>query len=171
MKLAPAVLLSLALASTSALAKGGEEEHHNHFFIGANSQLLGLFGTTTEVGYGGGAFFEFTVIENWLEVEVAFHAVATSAGKLELPIEVLAKKPWHPAHWVTPYVGLGPIVTPVIGSYLYAGVAVAGGAYFWVTDWLAVQVEANNNLVFGTGDGAGKIVNEFGGTVGLVVGF
>jgi hypothetical protein len=84
---------------------------------------------------------------------------------------VLAKKPWHPTHWLHPYVGLGAVVTPVIDSYLYAGVAASGGAYFWVLDWLAVQVELNDNLVFGTGAGAGKLVNEFGATAGLVVGF
>lgn len=168
---AGAALSLVLLGTTSAFAGGGEgEEHHNHFFLGANGQALAVIagGEVAPAG-GGGAFFEFTVIENWLEIEAAVH-VLSSHGELELPIDVLLKKPFHATKSIHPYVGLGPAVLPIFaseGTKVYGGLAFAGGSYFWFTQHVGWSVGLNYNLLFG----GGSIKNEVGGTSGIVFGW
>jgi hypothetical protein len=171
------VLTAALLAPASAGAatvkpSAAAEDHENHYFIGVNAQSLSLLGTDVEFAIGAGAFFEMTVINHWLELELAVHVLSIPAtGKVELPIELLAKIPFHPADWVTIYVGVGPMVTPYFSttSGLYAGVATALGAYFWFSQHFGISAELNDNFVFSTS--TGKFVYEVGGTVGVVYGF
>jgi hypothetical protein len=156
---------------------GGAHEHHNHYFVGANGMVLAAFSKEpTEVKFGGGAFFEFTVVPNWLEIEIGVH-VLKAPEKLELPIDVLLKKPFHVNHWFHPYVGLGPTIVPefvaanekegkAARTELDGGVAIVAGSYFWLHPHVGLSLEINNNILFAHG-----IIDEFGGSGGVVFGW
>lgn len=165
--------LSLGLLTTTSAFAGGDGAPQNHFFAGANGVALAVFeiGGPTASAFGGGAFFEFTAIENWLEIEASFHYLLAH-GKSELPIDVLLKKPFHVNNWFHPYVGLGGVAVPVLATdteplAFHGGVAAVGGAYFWFSQHVGWSAEINDNLLFG----GGHVLNEVGGTSGIVFGW
>ena len=172
--IAASAALSLGLLTTTSAFAGGDgaEAATNHFFAGVNAVALGLFesGASPAAAVGGGGFFEFTAVENWLEIEASFHYLRAH-GANELPIDVLLKKPFHVNSWFHPYVGVGGVVVPVLATdveplVVHGGVAAVGGAYFWFSKHVGWSAEINDNLLFG-----GHIVNEFGGTTGIVFGW
>jgi hypothetical protein len=176
--MAASVALSLvALAASPALAGGppGEGgEHHNHFFAGVNAVALGVIKPeAAKFAVGAGGFFEFTVVPNWLEIEVAFHYV-NAGGLHELPFDVLLKKPFHVNKWFHPYVGLGGLVVPVFASEagttavkVEGGLASVVGSYFWFSKHVGWSVDINYNLLFGDGG----VTHEMGATSGVVFGW
>ena len=175
------VARSTATASTATASTAGsastteaptvdkEKEHENHYFVGATSvELAAIGGEELEGVFGGGSFLEFTVIENWLEIEAAVNVVKTTAGPVEIPVDVLLKKPFHVNTWLHPYVGLGPAVVLVAGkSKVDVGLATAAGSYFWLTQHVSLSAEIDNNVLAGDG----KVLYEVGGKTGVVFGF
>jgi hypothetical protein len=63
----------------------------------------------------GGTFaFEITPIEHWLELEIGFTAIRADAS-IEMPIDVLFKKPWRLSPQVEFMIGAGPEVVHATG--------------------------------------------------------
>jgi hypothetical protein len=63
----------------------------------------------------GGTFaFEFTPIENWLELEIGFTAIRDDAST-EMPIDVLFKKPWRFSRQFEFMIDVGPEIIHATG--------------------------------------------------------
>ena len=149
--------------------------HHNEYFVGLNGVALAAFSSeATEAKFGGGGFIEFGVIPNWLEIEIGVHALH-APGAIELPIDVLLKKPFHVNPWFHPYVGFGPTVVPeflkdektgVKSTAFDGGIAFVAGSYFWLHPHVGLSLEIDDNLLLGHG-----IKNELGGSAGVVFGW
>jgi hypothetical protein len=58
--------------------------------------------------------FEFTPIENWLELEIGFTAIRGDAST-EMPIDVLFKKPWQFSRQFEFMIGVGPEIIHATG--------------------------------------------------------
>jgi hypothetical protein len=58
--------------------------------------------------------FEFTPIENWLELEIGFTAIRSDAST-EMPIDVLFKKPWRFSRQFEFMIGVGPEIIHATG--------------------------------------------------------
>lgn len=83
-----------------------------------------------------GLFYERSVLHEWLEIEIS---IPIGAGRNEgeteifMPIDVHFKKPFHPAPWIAPYIGLGPAFDVFLAPEpeIYFGGSVAIGTYIW----------------------------------------
>jgi hypothetical protein len=72
--------------------------------------------------HAGGTFaFEVTPIEHWLELEIGV-AASPADGGVEMPFDVLFKKPWQFSPRFEFMIGAGPELVHVSGP---------GGATFW----------------------------------------
>ncbi len=148
---------------------GGVHEVHHRYLAGVFGVVLGALaeeGTTAHVGVG--AFFEMLVIPNWLEIELSTRVLSAETG-VELPIELLFKKPFHLTHWFHPFIGIGPALVPAFleeGNSVHGGGASTIGAYFWLTSDLALLAEFNYNLIYDKG-----LVHELGGSFGALLGW
>jgi len=94
-------------AGGTAHAGDDKELPHDH------TVLIGL-GGATEYELGGGSFHsggnamvEWDIIENWLELEVAASLLAGDKG-VEVPIDLIVKKPFRLAQVVEFMIGVGP---------------------------------------------------------------
>ena len=133
--------------------------------------LLGI-GGATEVELGDGSLqpganvmVEWDAIENWLEFEVGASLLATSGG-VEVPIDLLVKKPFKLAPWAEFMIGVGPEVVQVTGAKkrTYFGGEVALDVMFW--PWgrhVGLWVEPEYDVVFH--DGASSGVGWTGGVL------
>jgi hypothetical protein len=152
---------------------GGHEAHGHHpqrdFFFGAQLVMLGSFkGSESERHVGLGGFLEFSAIHHWLEIEFGLRMVNGKDG-LEMPFDVIFKKPFHLNSWMHPYVGLGPTVLFTPGSNESAahfGLATALGSYFWLSEHAGLSAELNYNLLSDSG-----ALHEVGGAAGIVLGY
>jgi hypothetical protein len=151
----------------------GHGEHgphaHREFFVGAHFAALGSFkGDEKESHLGLGGFFEVSAIHNWLEIEFGLRMLSGKDG-VEIPLDLVFKKPFHLNSWIHPYVGLGPTVLLTPGSSesaAHLGLATAVGSYFWLTRHTGLTAELNYNLI-----SDGGAVHEVGGAAGFVVGY
>jgi hypothetical protein len=146
-----------------------KHEHEYRFHVNAMGTVLAGFTEQGTTGlYGGGAEFEVVVIPRWLEVTLVVRGLAAEGGAA-MPIDLLAKMPFHVNHWFHPFVGIGPAVVPVFlpeGASVGFGFAAVAGADFWITPRFGVFAEVNYNLVYNR-----AIANEVGGSVGPIVSF
>lgn len=179
-------LVTTSLVATPALAgeisiteetkdhAEGEAEHHKHFFAGVNAMALAVVTPEkTKFAIGPGVFFEFTAVENWLEIEIATHYL-NAEGVHEVPIDVLFKKPFHVNDWFHPHVGIGGVAVPIVEeeeAKVEGGLASVVGTYFWFAENAGWSVDVNYNLLFGSEEGHVHVTNEIGGTSGAVFGW
>ena len=152
-------------------AAHGEHGQHAHreFFLGAHFAALGSFkGDEKESHLGLGGFFEVSAIHGWLEIEFGLRMLSGKDG-VEIPLDLVFKKPFHLNSWIHPYVGLGPTVLLTPGSSesaAHIGLATAVGSYFWLTRHTGLTAELNYNLI-----SDGGAVHEVGGAAGFVLGY
>ncbi len=111
---------------------------------------------------------EWDAIENWLEFEVGA-SILSADGGVEVPIDLLVKKPFRLSRWAELMVGVGPEVVQVTGTNrgTYLGGEVALDFMFWrwgrrVGLWVAPEYD----LVFHGGPSGG-----IGGTGGVLFGW
>ena len=137
----------------------GHRPHHRYFLgvLGTGLAVLADEGTSSH--FGVGAFFEIEAIAGWLEFELSLRVLSAQTG-VELPIELLIKKPFHVNHWFHPFLGIGPALVPAFldeGNSVHGGGAAAVGAHFWITSDVALMAEFNYNLIYDNG-----LVHELG---------
>jgi hypothetical protein len=116
---------------------------------------------------GANVMVEWDAIENWLELEVGASALST-AGGVQIPIDLLVKKPFKLARWAEFMVGVGPEVVQVTGvNGTYFGGEVALDFMFW--PWgrrVGLWVEPEYDLIFHNGATSG-----LGSTGGVLLGW
>lgn len=104
-------------------------------------QIVGIMGIQASefsegdslFGGGFGVFYERTIIEGWLELEIN-PSILWVEGDRVVGLDVLAKKSFFAHHTTNPYVGLGPGVFVEIGeeeTTTRFGISAAVGSYFW----------------------------------------
>jgi hypothetical protein len=138
---------------------------------------------TIVVGLGGAAEFElgdgslypgtnlmveWDAIENWLELEVGASVLSANGG-VEVPVDLLAKKPFRLARWAEFMIGVGPelvyVSKPTKATYF--GGALALDFMFW--PWgrhIGLWVEPEYDLIAHRGASSG-----LGTTTGVLFGW
>jgi hypothetical protein len=153
-------------------AHGGtsKESSPKYFFGFTGVAFAAREAGETHALYGAGAFYEMTVIHHWLDFEIAAHVLSASDA-IEVPIDILLKKPISLGPKAHGYFGVGPTFIPVIGTgdnterRVDFGIAAALGAYIWFSTRVGLSVSANYNLVWNPSP-----VHEFGGKLGVIFG-
>ena len=149
MRIVPWIALGLLLLDAP---NAHAQEMHRSPHIEETKQLVGLKGAfvsafndgKSAVGGGFTLFYERSLIEGWLEIELA-SAVVFIEGERVVGFDLFFKKPFHVNHVVNPYVGVGPNVTIIIGreeglegegevreTRTRAGIVSTAGSYFWL---------------------------------------
>jgi hypothetical protein len=156
--LAIAIALATSFESkTYADEEGGRDrtEHTLVLGVGAAAELEVRDGS---IHPGGNVMVEWDAIEDWLELEVGASVLAADGG-VEVPIDLLAKKPFHLARWAEFMVGAGPEIvyvgTPTTKA-TYFGAGFALDFMFW--PWgrrLGLWVEPECDLIFRDGVSTG----------------
>jgi hypothetical protein len=133
--------------------------------------IVGI-GGATEVELGDGTvhpganlMVEWEAIEGWLEVELGT-SLLTAPGGVEVPIDLLLKKPFKLAPWSEFMIGIGPEVVQVTGTHkgTYFGGELALDFMFW--PWgrrVGLWIEPEYDLV--VHDGASSGVGATGGVL------
>jgi hypothetical protein len=133
------------------------EEDNDH------TNIVGV-GGAAELELGDGSLHpgpnimvEWDAIENWLEFEVGASVLTADHG-IEVPIELLVKKPFRLARWAEFMVGVGPEVVQVTGTNkgTYFGGEVALDFMFWPWDrHVGLWVEPEYDLTYQHGATSG----------------
>ena len=129
-----------ALVVTSLGTTGAAEGDHEHGEHGAE----GPFTT-----FGVSVFYERLLIPKWLELEINVGLVDGAAG-LQMPIDLLFKKPFHVNRRLTPYLSLGPAleVFPRGDRSPLLGVTGGLGVYLWLSRDFGVDLELDYTAHF-----------------------
>jgi hypothetical protein len=111
---------------------------------------------------------EWDAVENRLEFE-AGASILSATGRVEVPVDLLIKKPFKLTRWAEFMVGVGPEVVQVTGvnKGTYFGGEVALDFMFW--PWrrhVRLWVEPEYDLIFHNGTSSG-----LGGTAGVLFGW
>jgi hypothetical protein len=162
-----------------------EHEHAHVVHIGIMGTGLGAFvGGESFAALGGGVFGTWIAVPHRFEIELSARALATEGG-VELSQDLLGKVPFHVHPHFHPFVALGPTVAEYIVGGEAAGApprrgwgiggAVSVGADVWLNRRAAIVVEVNYNLLYrwlrAQDVTTGALVNEVGGSAGVLVAF
>ena len=104
--------------------------------------------------HGGGTFaFEVTPIEHWLELEIGVTALAAGAG-VEMPIDVLLKKPWRLSPQFEFMIGAGPELVHASGPErgTFWGVEAVLDFMFWPKKNVGWYIEPGYEVTFRDGE-------------------
>ena len=98
-------------------------------------------------------FVEWEAIDNWLELELGVAALAAEGG-VEVPMDLLIKKPFRLARRVELMVGLGPELvlyrrTPKDGEFF--ALEVAADFMFWPSRHVGLWIEPSYELTVRNG--------------------
>jgi hypothetical protein len=168
----PFALASLVLGARAARADGPPERRREDDL--EHRLVLGIGGAAEAelrdhtAHAGGNVMLEWDAIEEWLELEVGL-SVLTTPGGLELPVDLLVKKPFTLARGVEVMAGLGPEIVQVTGGAergTYFGGELALDFMFWPTRKVGLWVEPEYDFVFHDGLSRG-----LGSTGGLLLGW
>jgi len=164
----------VALPARSALAEDGGHRERDAGNDPDHTIIVGV-GGATEVELGDGSIHpganlmvEWDAVENWLEFEVGA-SILTAPGGVEVPVDLLVKKPFKLAPWAELMIGVGPEVVHVTGTNngTYFGGEVALDFMFW--PWgrrVGLWIEPEYDLIFHDGASSG-----IGGTGGVLFGW
>ena len=133
------------------------------WIVGARGlQLVEIRDDDTTFNFGGGLSLERNLVEGWLEVEVAA-ALIRPEGALVAPVDILLKKPFHFGK-LCPYFGLGLAASLDFEEEfsLQLGPSSVFGSYFWFTNHIGIDFEAEYNLLFSKRGLTQEIVLAFG---------
>ncbi|HEY2905111.1 MAG TPA: hypothetical protein VGJ29_04370 [Vicinamibacterales bacterium] len=140
-----------------------DKDHAVVFELGAAGDW-----SRAEGWHPGGTFaFEITPIEHWLELEIGVTAIA-AGGAVEMPVDVLFKKPWRFSSRFEFMIGAGPELVHASGpdgGTFWGGEAVLD-FMFWPTKNVGWYLEPGYEITFR--DGARQ--HGFGLAAGLLVG-
>lgn len=163
----------LALFPNVVLAEGGHGPEQEDDLLD-HTIVVGV-GDATELELGDGSvhpganiMVEWDAIENWLEVEIGASVLAVDHG-VEVPIDLLVKKPFTLGRRAELMIGVGPEVVQVTGvkKGTYFGGELALDFMFW--PWgkqVGLWVEPEYDLVVHDGATSG-----IGGTGGVLFGW
>jgi hypothetical protein len=172
------VILALALAAAligspaaaqdvgdprSAAGRGQTEDHTVVFEIG--------FAADAERGEhvqrGVTVAFEITPIERWLELEIGISRLG-AAGAVEMPIDVLVKKPWQPTPRFEFMIGAGPEIIHASGAdtRTFWGVEGVLDFMFWPKKNVGWYAEPGYELTFHDGSEH----RSLGVAIGILIG-
>jgi len=136
MKAIRVVLFTLAFASSiHSLVARAEKSNDDHPLILLVGPAIEKSTVDGSKAYGTSLAFEFTAIENQLEIEVGTQYLSTSNPK-ELGAQIIFKKPFDLAQDIELGLGLGPAVwrrTSSTNNNLQSGVAFVADFMFWTT--------------------------------------
>jgi hypothetical protein len=117
---------------------------------------------------GANVMVEWDAIEDWLEFEIGASLLTAEQG-VEVPMDLLVKKPFKLTRWAEFMIGVGPEVVQVTGAH--KGTSFGGEAaldfMFW--PWgrhVGLWVEPEYDLVFHNGASSG-----LGATGGVLFGW
>jgi hypothetical protein len=117
---------------------------------------------------GASVFLEYEAIENWLELELGASLLAAEHG-VEVPIDLLLKKPFRLSRGVEFMAGLGPEIVHVTGTDrdgTFGGIEFALDFMFWPSQRVGLWVEPSYDVVF-----RGGVSHGIGSTGGVMVGW
>jgi hypothetical protein len=111
--------------------------------------------------------FEVTPIEHWLELEIGVTATRTDDG-VEMPVDVLFKKPWRLSREVEFMIGVGPQLVHASGlnAGTFLGLEGVLDLMFWRRKNAGWYVEPGYEMTFRDGRQHGG----FSFAVGLLIG-
>ncbi len=108
-------------------------------------------------------FYERTLVHNWLELELSAPVgVGTTvhATHVFLPFNLHFKKPFHPTPWLSPYIGLGPMLDVYLAPerrVAYGG-SFTAGTFIWPPNSpVGVDIDLEYDLV----ENRGRAGHEF----------
>jgi hypothetical protein len=161
--------------SATAIADGPRDHEDSDGEVTEHTIIVGV-GAAAELELGGGSLYpganlmvEWDAIGDWLELEVGASLLSANGG-VEVPIDLLIKKPFRLARWAEFMVGIGPEVVRVTGGAdrgTYLGGELALDFMFW--PWgrrVGLWVEPDYDLVFHDGPSSG-----IGATGGVLLGW
>lgn len=161
-----ALALGLWAWPQSGHAAGSGERH---FFAGVKGAYAQTYVDHHSSGHpGAGAFFEFTAIPHLLEIEFASYLFPLEHGQ-HIPLEILAKKPFHPTEDIQVFVGLGPLLSLSLAdghTSTHLGLTANTGAYFWLNQRFALSADVAYGLVLEE-----HAAHELVGRLGVVMGW
>lgn len=155
--------------------------HSEHRFTLA---LLGsAHGTAQSGAFGGGMLFGWAAVPHRFDLEVAFRAVATEGG-VGFSQELLAKFPYQISRKIHPFVEFGlnfaefRLAAEERGASIRhswgIGCTLESGIDYWITSRVGVFSDLDYNAFYHllTVDNVtrGRLVHEFGGSVGVLFG-
>jgi hypothetical protein len=132
-------------ASTSSL---DEQDHSIVFELGAAGDW-----SRAEGFHPGGTFaFEVTPIEHWLELEIGVTAIHSS-GNIDIPVDLLFKKPWPISPRFEFMAGVGPelIHTTGTASATFWGLSSVLDFMFWPRRNVGWYLEPGYEVTFQSG--------------------
>jgi len=140
-----------------------EDDHAVVYELG----VAGEWERASAIHTGGTLAFEVTPIEHWLELEVGVAAIKTDDG-VEMPVDLLFKKPWRLSRQVEFMVGVGPELVHAFGSNAgtFLGLEGVVDVMFWRRKNLGWYVEPGYEMTFRGGTQHGGV----GIAVGLLIG-
>lgn len=143
----------------------GIPEHAVITGVGGATELE--FGPAS-VHAGLSAFVEYEAVDAWLEIELGVQVLAAEGG-VEVPVDLLFKKPFTLSHRLEMMVGLGPeVVRTFRGSRngTHWGAELASDFMFWPSPHAGLWVEPTYDFVFRDG-----ISHGLGCTGGAILGW
>jgi hypothetical protein len=143
-----------------------ESDEHDHAVI----YEVGAVGSWSRAeGFHPGVTFAFEVtpIERWLELEIGFTAIRGDAT-IEMPIDVLFKKPWQISRTFEFMIGVGPELIHATGREggTFWGVSSVLDFMFWPRKNVGWYVEPSYEVTFRHG----ATHRGLGLTAGLLIG-
>jgi hypothetical protein len=158
------VIASSTLCGAAAADDADDREHVVVVGVGGASELEVTGGS---VHVGANVMVEWEAVENWLELEVGVSALATASG-VDVPVDVLFKKPFRLTPVVELMVGAGPEMIWVGDERrAHFGAEVALDIMFW--PWnrrVGLWVEPECDLIANGGVSPG-----IGATGGVLLGW
>lgn len=161
----------IALSASMALAEKGREGDEEAF---DHTIIIGLGGAGElelpegSAHAGGSLFVEWEAIDRWLELELGASVLAAEGG-VEVPIDLLFKKPFRLSRSIEVMVGLGPEVvrvsTPAKKTTLI-GVEFAVDFMLWPSQHVGLWVEPTYGVVFNSAARSGLAC-----TAGIIFGW
>lgn len=122
-------------------------DHAIVFEIGAESDWSKAEGAPT----GGTFAVEVTPIEHWLELEFGV-SVIPHAGGVELPVDLLFKKPWRISRTVEFMAGVGPeVVHSTVDGRTFWGFSAVGDLMVWPSRNVGWYIEPGIERTFKPG--------------------
>ena len=117
---------------------------------------------------GGSLFVEWEAVQSWFELELGLAALAAEGG-VEVPIDLLFKKPFRLSRRVELMVGLGPGLviyrrTPNDGEFF--ALEVAADFMFWLAPRVGFWVEPSYELTVRNG-----VEHSLSSTGGIIFGW
>jgi len=166
MKAIRVVLFAFAFASSiHSTVVSAEESFDDHSLILLVGPAMEKSTVDGSKAYGASLAFEFTAIENQLEIEVGTQYLSTPNPK-EFGAQLIFKKPFELAQDIELGVGLGPATWRKINSTsnnLQLGVAFVADFMFWTTKKVGWYISPS--YTYGTSNSSERLL---GLSVGLL---